>query len=215
MEKYIGRKLLIELTEKERWEVAERYQFQESDHFEIDTLYAALYPLIEAEVYYRILPEPEKGRREAVCVVTLGSGIDAMQESYMQAEEVLYGYMLDCLGNAMLEKAYRQVEDILLEETGLYAGTYHFPEDKASLEHARDIVKEMSMQLPNMLVGCNEACMMQPKKSVVYTVSLKKEKEETCICDGCMLETCLHRRGKKMRTDVKKRCVQMPRKEGH
>lgn len=198
MEKCIRRKqLLAELTETERRKMAERYQFQESDYPEIDTLYDALYALTEAEVCYRIWPGLDKGKREAVCVVTLGSGVDAMQEIYTQAEELMNVYILDCLGSAMLEKAYRQVEDILLEETGLHVSSYHFPEDAVTLERIREIVKEMSIQFQDMPVSCNEACMMNPKKSVVYTVSLEEEKQETCICDSCTRKDCIHRRGKK------------------
>lgn len=202
MEKNIQRKpLQVELTKEDRKALAERYHFQESDHSELDMLYTVLYPLTEAEVCYRIWPELEKGKRAAICVVTLGAGVDALQEIYTQSEEMLNVYMLECIGSTMLEKAYKQVEQMLYEETGLHVSKYQFPGNETAIEQVRSILEEMSVHMEDMPVSCNEACMMQPKKSVVYIVGLEKEKVETCICDTCQKKDCAHRQGKKRIVD--------------
>lgn len=189
--------LLVELTKQERQELAERYHFEEKDHPQIDTLYDALRSLTEAEVCYRIWPEIQKGKRAALCVVTLGAGVDAMQEIYTQADELLQVYILECLGSTMLEKAYEQVESILFDETGLHVSKYQFPGTDVALEQVRDILKEMAIQIDDMPVTCNGACMMNPKKSVVYIVGLEEEKKEACICDNCTRQDCAHRRERK------------------
>lgn len=191
------RSLLVELTKQDRIELAERYHFKESDLPEIDMLYDALYPLTDAEVCYRIWPELEKGKRAAICVVTLGAGVDAMQEIYTQSEEMLQVYMLECLGSTMLEKAYKQVENILLLETGLHVSRYQFPGNETPVEQVQDILGEMSVRMEDMPVSCSEACVMSPKKSVVYIVGLEKEKADACICDTCQKKDCAHRQGKK------------------
>lgn len=198
MEKTIKRAVLTPvLTKEERKKLAERYHFEEKDLPQIDTLYETLQSLTQAEVCYRIWPEIQKNRRAALCVVTLGAGIDAMQEIYTEAGELLSVYMLDCLSSVMLEKAYEQIEQILFEETGLHVGKYQFPETGVALGQVYEILKEMSIQMEKLPVTCNESCMMSPKKSVVFIVGMEKEKKNVSICDTCPQKNCEHRREKK------------------
>lgn len=189
--------LTADLTKEEREDMINRYHFQESDLSQIHALYQALHSLTDAEVYYRIWPEIQKGKRAALCVVTLGSGVDAMEEIYTDAEELLRVYILECLSNAMLEKTYQQIEDILFQETGLYVSKYQFPGTDVALEQVREILKEMSVKNEELPVTCNESCVMSPKKSVVFIVGLEEEKIDVCICDNCTKKDCAHRRESK------------------
>ena len=193
--------LLIELEQRDRKELAQRYHFGEEDYQKIDSIYEALQPLMEAEVCYRIWPEIQKGKRAALCVVTLGAGIDAMQEIYAQAGELLQVYILECLGSVMLEKAYEQIERILYDETNLHVAKYQFPGTDATLGQVRELLQEMAIRMEDMPVTCNGACMMNPKKSVVYIAGLEKDKKAACICDTCTRQDCTHRREKKRLID--------------
>ena len=71
---------------------------------------------------------------------------------------------------------------------------YEFPGSDMPVEEVREILAEFSMEAEEMTVSCNEACMMEPKKSVVYIVGLEEEKIRTCICENCTNTNCAHRR---------------------
>lgn len=185
MKKRIQKELSLKaLTKQEIRTLAERFHFGESDLPEMEALCAVLYPLLHVQVCC-LLKE-----RQAVCLVTLGEGIDKIQEECMQEGELLRAYMLDCLGNVILEKVYEEVEDILCRETGKYAGQYQFPEGEQILEWGKDLVNENESIVRFLKMG-----MMKPKKSVLYAVSLgeREEKRKNSICESCSKKDCRYR----------------------
>jgi len=189
-----SRLLSVSLTTEEICQLAERYHFDERELPHIKVLYEAARSISDIQVHYRLWPELKKGKRAAVCVVTLGAGVDAMQEIYTEASELSDVYILECISAGLLEKAYKEIEQLLFEETGLYVSKYEFPGSDMPVEEVREILAEFSMEAEEMTVSCNEACMMEPKKSVVYIVGLEEEKRQTCICENCTNVNCAHRR---------------------
>jgi len=177
--KQIG--LPVHLTACEQREMAGRYHFGEEALPQIDALYGALLPLVQARAYYDVTWDGKK----VFCAVTLGENIDAMQALYGSVEAVLEEYVLDCLGNALLEQAYGLLGEALCRETGLYLNRYEFPGSQLPIERVGEIVRILSAGIDNFPISYNEAYVLLPKKSAVFVGVLEKRKTEISMCQSC------------------------------
>lgn len=135
---------------------------------------------------------PEKA---ALCAVTLGSGIDDMQALYGGAEAVMDDYILECLGSALLEKAYEELAGVLRRETGMFLNRYLFPGSQTELSQVAEIVGRLSAGGERIPVSYNTEFVLTPKKSVVFIGILEAKKAGCGICADCPKTDCENRKG--------------------
>ena len=184
-------RLVPRMTENDRRWFAGRHHFGMEEMPRIDAMYLAILPLLRAQGCY--------GIQEGIvqCAVTLGERLDALQELYTQAGALTEAYMLECLGCALLDKACDQLENMIYQETGLYMQEYDFPGSEIPIEKMQEILQNLTGQLEKLPISCNPACMLTPKKSVVFMAELGEKRQDHGICFCCAMcsrSTCKNRR---------------------
>lgn len=141
-----------------------------------------------------------KDAKPAVCseckyedvVISLGAGLDELQEDYNRKELLLESYMLETLASELLLQSYGSYNRYVEGNGTWHVARYHFPGSE------EDFPLEM---LPKMLQGltgriaCNSALCMQPKKSVAFVAELTQDAKKYCqgICIGCGSAHCPNR----------------------
>lgn len=125
-------------------------------------------------------------------VISLGAGLDELQEDYNRKELLLESYMLETLAGELLLQGYGSYNRYVEGNGTWHVARYHFPgsEEEFPLE-----------MLPKMLQGltgriaCNTALCMQPKKSVAFVAELTQDAKKYCqgICIGCGSAHCPNR----------------------
>lgn len=133
-------------------------------------------------------------KKAALCAVTLGSGVDDMQALYGGAEAVMDDYILECLGSALLEKAYEELAGVLRRETGLFLNRYLFPGSQTELWQIAEIVGRLSSGGERIPVSYSAEFVLTPKKSVVFIGILEARKADCGICADCRKTDCENRR---------------------
>lgn len=117
-------------------------------------------------------------------IMTLGAGVDTLQESYLKRGLLSEGYMIESLASELLLKGYGAYNRHVAAHTVFHVARYHFPggEESYPLEQLPRLLEQTSLS-----VTCNGAYCMQPKKSVVFWAELTTEDTAYCqgICVGC------------------------------
>lgn len=139
--------------------------------------------------------EKAEDRYIPVCV-TLGPGVDALQESYLQQGLLTEAYMVENLAGELLLRAYPLWNEWVVSqgspEKELHVRRYHFPgsEDGCPLEKLPELLKKLDIP-----VTCTEAYCLLPKKSVAFYAELTRERNVRCegICVGCGRKDCPNR----------------------
>lgn len=130
-----------------------------------------------------------------VCI-TLGPGVDALQESYLRQSLLTEAYMVETLASELLLGAYPLWNDWVASrgtgQTALHVHRYHFlgNEDSCPIESLPELLKELEVP-----VTCTAAYCMLPKKSVAFYAELTKDKGVACegICVDCSRKDCPNR----------------------
>lgn len=118
-------------------------------------------------------------------VMTLGSGIDKLQENYTTLGNFVECYMTEVIAEELLLEAYVAFNEWVAANTYLHVKRYHFCGDGMSLP-----LKQMRKILASSAcdaVSYNEAYCLTPKKSVVFRAELTTDACMICegICAGC------------------------------
>lgn len=117
-------------------------------------------------------------------IMTLGAGVDALQEAYLEKGLLSESYMIEALASELLLAGYSAYNRYMAAETAFHVARYYFPgsEENYPLEKLPFLLGRT--KLP---VTCNDAYCMQPKKSVVFVAELTEDETVHCqgICVGC------------------------------
>ena len=164
-----------------------RYHFNEEDKKEIIKLYRKVHPRVHAIFHYIVEDDKESGK-VATVVASLGRAFDEYQNVLVRQQDIHGAYIVDCLGLELLSKAYDQIDAKIHEMTGLYTGGYTFAGSKEiPLEELPAIMKKLGQKK----IRYNEAYVLVPKKSVLFTTRLyEKEQESHSKCAGCNAKNC-------------------------
>lgn len=235
----------IQLNREELLAAAEDWHFGSEVFPEFQERYRALLPFLETQIDVAWEPDADRAAADgretpvtdqsstgfrymegqpAYCAVTLGVGIDRLQERCSDSGDMSGAYMLECLGSVLLQKAYDIVDELLLENTGLYVQRYVFPGDGElplsdngrilrRIREAGD-AREAGRSSDSVRVGkstgeernpnspavfCNELYVLMPQKSVVFVAVLGADRTDRHLCDTCPSLTCPNRKtGKKL-----------------
>jgi len=186
--------LRIRMTGEELKEAAKRYHFQEEDFPLWDALYQGILPLLQVKAYYKWgerrvqIPYEEY----AVVFVTLGDGVDALQNVYLERQCLSEAYIIECVSLAVLEKAYGEFVKQLQKKTGKWAEKIDFLGDTYPIEMLPDLYQGFGA----MDITYNESLVLLPAKSVAFLLPMSVERHEgACnICIHCRNKKCIFRR---------------------
>ena len=129
-----------------------------------------------------------------VCI-TLGSGVDCLQDRYLEEKLLTEAYMIETLGSELLLKAYPQWNAWVASGDKYLVRRYHFL--GSSPEYPITDLPALLEKL-QMPVVCTEAYCMIPKKSVAFYAELVDAHtagitECEGICAGCGRKDCENR----------------------
>lgn len=164
-----------------------RYHFNQEDKNEIIKLYRKVHPRVHA-IFHHIVEEGEDGTKVATVVASLGRAFDEYQNVLVRQQDIHGAYIVDCLGLELLSKAYDEIDKKIHELTGLYTGGYTFAgSPELPLEKIPAIMKKLGQKK----IRYNEAFVLVPKKSVLFTTKLyDKEQESHSKCAKCNAKNC-------------------------
>jgi len=123
-----------------------------------------------------------------VVFLTLGNGIDALQELYLNKKCLSEAYMIECIALELLAKAYREFVKGVQKETGKWAKKIDFLGDTYPIE----LLPKLYDEFEQMDITYNEKMVLSPEKSVVFLLPISKEKKgNICnICKSCSNKAC-------------------------
>ncbi|MBR1853267.1 MAG: hypothetical protein IJ794_09030 [Lachnospiraceae bacterium] len=111
---------------------------------------------------------------QALCPVciTLGPGVDALQETYLSTDRLTEAYMVETLGSELLLKSYPQWNEQIAAQGRYRVKRYYFlgSEAKYPIEALPALLE--SLQVP---ITCTSAYCMLPKKSVAFYAELAEQ----------------------------------------
>ena len=203
-------KLRLTLKKEQIKRAAEKYHFSEKDRKELEKWAVYMEKVMEQGASWWIWEEeagkeriPKKwqessegleNRQVLAAVITLGKGVDELQEECHAKEDYSGSYQVECLAGEYLLEAYELFQHICENEYGrqvkqfLFCGTKNFP--------LEDMKKALAFfEKEKIPVTCNDYSVLSPRKSVVFLAVLGKDKEDKCghICDSCQLANCPNR----------------------
>lgn len=147
--------------------------------------------LCEAAFSYR-LTDAAGDVPAASVVITLGEGIDRLQEDYAEAFMLSECYMAEVIAGELLLRSYPVCNERIREMSGMNVSRYLF--SGSTPEHGMSEIPDMLIK-SGLNVTCNKAFCMIPKKSVAFHALLSSDEKTVCegICVGCGREDCPNR----------------------
>ena len=183
-------RLHLVLTSKELEETAEKYHFSGMDVRTGMEELQGIHEMLCKAADCRTVCMVEKEKREAAAVLTLGAGVDALQEEYQKQGLLMEAYLMDCLCRELLRKGSRALDERIRERMNLYAIRYLFPGQNLPLEEMERIFLCFDGKVP---VKLHPGFVLIPRQSVAYRIVLSDREPETCadICADCVRrESC-------------------------
>lgn len=193
--------------------VMKKYHYAEEEYSTIKNMAEQMLPCLKSEAgwqdsdFGKTFPE---GEQSFFAVgITLGKGIDELQEQYLKNGLLTESYIIEVLSSELLLKSYRSYTEWVAKHRDLHVARLYFlgseisdskalqPESTVTslqqwlhLEQLPEVLKKL--ELP---VTCNEAYCMIPKKSVVFYAALTLDSSVKCagICLGCGRRDCPNR----------------------
>lgn len=188
--------LEVQLDEEDLKNLIRRYRFAQSDFAQLSALSQVLQPIIQTRAYYvwKQKEAPISYEDYAIVFLSLGDGVDALQEVYLEREAVTEGYMIECLASELLLKAYKECVRQLQAECGKWAEKIDFLGDTYPVE----LMESFYSDFEGMPIAFNAQYVLQPKKSVVFLLPMLpaqegKEHAPCHVCGNCKNTDCIFR----------------------
>lgn len=189
--------LNLKLNEQNIRDCLLRYHFKNTDFPLLCALNSALSPLLKTQVWYHRCAKNDQVTYADYLevVLTLGAGIDALQDVYLERECVSEAYMLDCLALELLTRSYEEFVKRIQQKMGKWAAKIDFLGDTYPLELLPTLWRDVQPEG----VTYNSQFMLTPKKSVVFFLPLQESAapQNPCrVCVGCGNADCIFREEK-------------------
>lgn len=178
--------------------IIKKYHYPEDERETVfSVFYGMRYHILEDAAFsYRLIDLGggigAEAEAKAAVVITLGEGIDRLQNEYLQKDLFVEGFMTEVIAGELLFLCYPVCNQRLKELFGLNVRKYSFLGSTADypLTLLPDILAQSGLDL-----HCNSALYMEPKKSVAFIAELTQEENLICpgICTGCRSENCPNR----------------------
>lgn len=180
--------------------ICRKYHFDEEQTSQIRSVAEEMLPLMREEGFWirkayllehQWLSSASDTAYECVAM-SLGCGVDLLQEGYSEKGLLLESYMVEVLASELLMRGYDAYNRYILEHTAQHVARYHFPgsEETLPLEMLPGLLESLTQK-----ITCNAAFCMQPKKSVVFISELTQDETIYCegVCSGCTNKSCQNR----------------------
>lgn len=180
--------------------VHKKFHFNAAQAFELQTVAEEMLPLMREKAFWerREFFGGNKHQSESCSVIyeqvvmSLGNGVDCLQERYSERELLSQSYMIEVLAGELLLQGYAAYNRYIRKNTDWHVARYHFlgSEEEFPLEMLPDLLKEFTP-----LISCNSAFCMLPKKSVAFIAELTQDEKVQCkgICVDCNSPNCSNR----------------------
>lgn len=173
--------------------IIKRYHFREEDFLSLQALSGSMAPLLQVKAYYlwksgdSLIPQKDY----AAVFLTLGSGVDEMQEIYLSKNCLSEAYMIECIAIEMLYKSYGELIREVQRQTGKWVEKMEFLGDTYPIE----LLPKLYREFGQMDISYNEKFVLSPGKSVVFLLTMSDEKREgdCSLCESCGNKTCILR----------------------
>lgn len=183
--------------------VIEKYHFDEAKEKELIGVYDQMLLGIGAYAAYRINTRVTgvkeiDNNQSAIVAMTLGAGVDRLQESYIRKEQLEKSYMLECIANELLLKMYKEFNKAYARFHRRYVMKYVFIGNDISLTDIPKLLEEIKGKKngeDSNEIRANEYGVLFPSKSVVFYAVLSENPKAECegICAGCENTSCQNR----------------------
>ena len=175
--------------------VRDKFHYEETRSSELRAVAEQMFPLIREEAFWERNVSSLQKSSGAVyedVVMSLGAGIDSLQDHYSSQGMLSRSYMLEVLASELLLQGYGAYNRYVERNTERHVARFHFLGSEDSFP--------LSM-LPRLLditdgrITCNEAYCMLPKKSVAFVAELTQDEKVRCegVCVGCNRRQCPNR----------------------
>ncbi|MBQ2101741.1 MAG: hypothetical protein II477_11850 [Lachnospiraceae bacterium] len=125
-------------------------------------------------------------------IMTLGAGVDELQETFLAKGEITEAYMVEVLASEILLLAYAEYNQWIKDHTDKTVARYYFL--GADSEHLLEDLPSI-LTRSGLPVTCTEGYCMLPKKTVAFYAQLTTDHSAVCkgICMGCNRTDCPNR----------------------
>lgn len=186
------------LTDEELDTVKTKYKFNIDDYKVVDEAYIKVQEYLDTVMYYQLYSSEECQFANipydffVIGIITLGEGVDELQDIYDENEEILHQYAVDCISMELLKKAYSYFDKTIFMKFNKHVGSYDFLGDKFSIKMTSDVLRILKPEK----IKCNDAFMLTPKKTATFIAKLYDEiPDNKCsICKNCTNLKCPNRK---------------------
>lgn len=180
--------------------VRKKYHFDEEQAPQLQAVAEEMLPKMQQEAFWirqESFPNNKWQSKDSDTTyenvaMSLGNGVDLLQEGYSEKGLLLESYMVEVLASELLMRGYDAYNRFVIEHSAYHVARYHFPgsEEALPLEILPHLLSGLTQK-----ITCNSAFCMQPKKSVVFISELTQDETVSCkgICVGCTNTACPNR----------------------
>lgn len=183
----------VVFTEKALMKEMGRFRFGEADLPSIWKVHKEMQKAAKIEAFYTPFETVGMDCNQYIVFVTLGIGVDQLQEIYDREEKVFEQYALECLSMVYLSHAYQKIFAAVRAEEKLEVETFFFWEERNTLESLHGLLEKY----PQTGITCTKEAVICPQKSVVLVLGLQREKGKGCAVreemEKEMCRQCTHK----------------------
>ncbi len=176
--------------------VLQKFHYRETQWKELYGVAEKMLPLMQKEAFWErgksCFTEPSKEHSPVKyedVVMSLGNGLDDLQENYNKKGLLSEIYMLQNLASELLMLGYSSYNQYISKNMDWHVAKYHFlgSEKEFPLEMLPKLLRRLTPK-----ITCNEAFCILPKKTVAFVGELTQDEEIHCegICAGCQSKNC-------------------------
>ncbi|MBD5476365.1 MAG: hypothetical protein HDR17_10390 [Lachnospiraceae bacterium] len=175
--------------------VRDKFHYEETQSRELQAVAEQMLPLMREEAFWESnisSLQKSSGTEYEDVVMSLGAGIDSLQDHYSSQGMLSRSYMLEVLASELLLQGYVSYNRYVEKNTDWHVARYHFlgSEDSFPLSMIPRL-----LDITDGRITCNEAYCMLPKKSVAFVAELTQDEKVRCegVCVGCNRRQCPNR----------------------
>lgn len=185
--------------------VKEKYHFSEEDRQNLCAVYDRVCAYTDPYAAYRINSRMRGNalideEQSAIVAMTLGEGVDRLQEYYEREHALAESYMTECIANEILLAMYADFNRNYPRFHRRYVKRYVFIGDEIPLPAMKGLLDEVYHRTEEQPaqegeITANEYGVLFPSKSVVFFALLSDNPNQICggICMHCPNIACENR----------------------
>lgn len=200
-------RIAVEQSDKQQFieRIIRRYHFSAEEKDTLLEVYEKLRRYMSPYALYRInnrmrgVPLIDDGQA-ALVAMTLGEGVDRLQDYYDKAHALTESYMVECMASELLLQMYAEFNRCYPRFHRRYIKRYVFVGNELPLDTMQALLAELNGTKREAgaenEITANEYGVLLPSKSVVFFALLSENPGEQCegICMNCENTECEYHR---------------------